>query len=160
VADDDDKDAEILVFRGERPVAVPEMVVLEAQREYRAWQHHQGGKSWEQVAAIEGYPTAAAARQDVRRYLTEGRALVTEWSRAEMLAVKMAQLDTLLASCWDAAIGGKLPAIALAADLVTKQIKVLRLDEAGAEDETRARTVVVLGDEESYTKALEQASGD
>ena len=158
---DDDDDAQVLVFRGaDRPVAVPEHVVLEAQREYRAWKLHEGGRSWEQVAAIEGYPTAAAARQDVRRYLTEGRALVSEWSKQELLAVSLAQLDTLLSAVWEGATQGKIPAVSMAKDLIISKVKILRLDEVGAEDETRARTVVVLGNEDAYTAALEEASKD
>lgn len=151
----------ISVFRGpDRPVAVPEAVVLEAQREYRAYLAHQSGLGWAEVAEQEQYPSAEAARQDVRRYLTEGKALVTEWSRSEMLSIELARLDTLQAAIWDAAIGGKLPAVALARDLIMTRIKVLKLDEAAGEDETRARTVVVMGDTASYSAALEQASTD
>ena len=154
-------DDNVMVFRGpDRPVAVPEEVVLSAQREYRAYLAHQKGMSWAEVAEREKYPSADAARFDVRRYLTEGRALVTEWSRVEMLHIELARLDALQASIWDAAVGGKLPAVALARDLIMSRIKILKLDEAVDEDETRARTVVVYGDTDSYSAALEQASSD
>lgn len=134
--------------------------MLEAQREYRSYLQHQKGDSWALVAQTEGYPSADAARLDVRRYLTEGRALVTEWSRTEMLSIELARLDTLQAAIWDAAIGGKLPAVALARDLIMTRVKILRLDEAATEDETRARTVVVHGDSISYSETLERASND
>ena len=87
----DGEDKKVLVFPGsERPVAVPEVIVLAAQRPYRAYKAHQSGKSWDEVAEQEKYPSAQSARADVRRYLTEGRALVTEWSRAEQLAIELA----------------------------------------------------------------------
>lgn len=158
--DVDDEEHNVLVFRGDRPVAVPESVVLDAQREYRAWKLHEGGTSWDVIAATEKYPSADAARQDVRRYLTEGKALVTEWSRTELLSIKLAQLDTLLSFAWEGAKAGKLPAINTAADLIMKQAKLLRLDEAGAEDESRARTVVVQGETVSYIDSLEEAIKD
>ena len=150
----------VLVFRGDRPVAVPESIVLEAQRPYRAYQLHLSGKSWDIVAAEEGYPNGDAARSEVRRYLTEGRALVSEWTRHEMLAIELARLDALQAACWDAAIGGKLPAIALARDLIISRIKVQRLDEVGDEGDVKARTVVVHGNEDNYVTTLERLSED
>jgi hypothetical protein len=155
VENDDDN---VLVFRGDRPVAVPESIVLEAQRPYRAYQAHLAGKPWSVVATDEGYPSGDAARSEVRRYLTEGRSLVSEWTRQEMLAIELARLDALQAACWEAAIGGKLPAIALARDLIVTRIKMQKLDEIGDEGDTKARTVVVNGDEVSYVTTLERLS--
>ena len=158
---EDDDDKKVLVFPGsDRPVAVPEVIVLAAQRPYRAYKAHQSGKSWDEVAEQEKYPSAQSARADVRRYLTEGRALVTEWSRAEQLAIELASLRALQAACWEGAMEGKLPAIALAKDIIVTRIKVLRLDEASTEEEDRARTVVIQGESESYISALRDASND
>lgn len=158
---DEPKDGEVLVFPGvDRPVAVPQEVVLEAQRPYRAYQAHEKGLTWEQIAAVEGYPSGRSVREDVRRYLTEGRALVQEWSRAELLSIEMARLDTLQAAIWDAAIGGKLPAVALVRDLIVTRIKMQKLDETADEDSSKARTVVIMGETDDFQAALTKVLDD
>ena len=154
--ENDDDDAEVLVFRGvDRPIAVPKEIVLSAQKEYRAWEAHKSGKPWDVIAAEEDYPSAAAARQAVHRYLREGRALVTEWTRSEMLAVDVARIEALLSYTWPGAEAGKIPAIAMAHNLVMSHIKTLKLDEVVDEDADKARTVIVMDD--NYLDALEQA---
>lgn len=158
---DDGDDAQVLVFRSpvtEAPVAVPSSVVVEAERPYRVYQRRLCGESWEEIAAAEGYPTPRAAQYDMERYLDEGKALIAENSRRNMLALEIARLDALQHAVWPAAMRGVLPAVSIAQNLVLSRIKVLGLDQA--EDETsEGRTVVVPSDDEGYKQALERAAG-
>lgn len=157
---DDDKEhtAEILVFRNSSgaPVAVPEGVVLEAERPYRAFKYHQQGYEWNKVAEIEGYPSAQAARADVTRYLREGAALVSDFSRRELLSLEIARLNALQAAIWPGAMRGHLPTVVVARDLIMSRAKLLKLDESidGEEETTGPRTVIVPHDDQGYSEVL------
>lgn len=155
---DNDK---VLVFQGEqRPVAVPEEIVLLAQRPYRAYTAHQKGVSWLEIAEIEGYPTATAAQADVRRYLSEGQALVSDFTRSELLTMAVEQLRKLRSCVWEDAMDGKLPAVKLARDLIIDEVQLLRLNETTAEEATGGRTVVVSGGNDHYITTLERVAED
>jgi hypothetical protein len=154
--------ADALVFRGHdnRPVAVPHEVVIESERPYRAYSLALGGLNWEQVALQEGYPSANAARLDVKRYLDEGRSLVQDLTRKQLLERELSRLDLLQSAVWRKAMEGNLPAAGTALSIVRERIKLLRLDEdIRDDDETLTGTVVVGGDESTYTRQLEQAAG-
>ena len=144
---------EVEVYNGaDRPVAVPAEIVLAAQREYRAYQDHQNGLSWAEIAEKENWPSAAAAQSAVRRYLAEGEVLVERWTKAEMLSIHIATLRRLKAKAMEGAMEGRLPAIAMVRDLIMDEIKLLRLDEEVGTG--GVRTVVVSGDEKTYTARL------
>lgn len=142
----------------DRPVAVPAEVVLEACREYRAYQMHQDGVSWAEIAEIEGYPSPSSAQSTVRRYLQEGQVLVADWSKAEMLAIHIATLRKMRAVAMKGALEGKLPAMAMVRDLIMDEIKLLRIDEEVGTG--GVRTVVVDGDEATYTAELARVAAN
>jgi hypothetical protein len=152
-----------MVYRGHdnRPVAVPHEVVIESERPYRAYMLHAGGLNWEQVALQEGYPNRDAARADVRRYLDEGRSLVQDLTRKQLVERELQRLDLLQSSVWRKAMEGNLPAAGMALSVVRERIKLLRLDQdIRDDDDTLGGTVVVGGDEDSYTRGLEIAAGE
>lgn len=148
----------VLVFRNPdgKPIAVPEEVVLEAERPYRAFKLHQQGLEWDLVAAREKYPTASAAEYDVRRYLREGKALVSDYTRREMLTLEVARLNALQAKAWPMAMEGHLPSMMFCSDQVMRRIKVLKLDEMqeGDEELSGPRTVVVQMGADEYSEEL------
>lgn len=156
---DDKPDADVLVFRNpitERPVAVPEQVVLEAERPYRAYLAHLGGTSWPLIAVDEGYADVQAAQRDVQRYLQEGRAVVADYRRREMLAMEIARLDALQTAIWANAMGGHLPSVTACMNLIITRVRLLALDQGEADtgdDELDAKTVVIPADR-GYGPAL------
>ena len=67
-----EKAGEVLVFRQPetgRPVAVPNEVVSEVERAYKAYQDKLTGKSWETIAVEGMWPSAQAAAREVQLYL-------------------------------------------------------------------------------------------
>lgn len=156
-------DGDVLVFRGKggTPVPVPEEVVHQANRPYRAYQAHSKGMNWFQIAQAEGYPTAAAARYDVRQWLTEAQALVSDFSRREMLMFSVDQINQLQAAVWEKALEGHLPSFDRALSSIMSKAKLLKLDETldGDEEQGGPRTVVVQA--EDFSDTLQKViSGD
>lgn len=126
-----------------RPVAVPDEVVSEAEREYRAYKAHLQGLHWEDIAHDEGYPSADAAAQAVRRYLQEGRAVVRDFGRKEIVAGVVGRLQEYRRAMWQGAVvEGKTTAMMALLAIEDRWIKVFGLDQAEAED-THVQTVVV-----------------
>lgn len=156
-------DGKVLVFRrpgDQRPVAVPPEVVIASERPYRAYQLKVSGARWEDVALAESYPTPEAARADVERYLAEGKSLVEEFRRKELLSLEIARLDALQLALWPLALQGNIAAVNSAMSLVMNRAKLLRLDQDIREDENtiEGRTVVAPVDEEGYAAALRRAA--
>lgn len=156
--DDDTKDADVLVFvnPSQTPIPVPSEVAYEANRAYRAYQLHRGGKNWHQVAEEEGYATAGAARYEVRQWLTEAQALVSDFSRREMLSFTLDQINQLQQAVWEKALEGHLPSFDRALSTVMARAKLLKLDETidGDEEQGGPRTVVVQVD--GYADTLQR----
>lgn len=154
----------VLVFRNEvgQPVAVPERTVLENDRTYRAYQLHERGKSWAEVAVHEGYDNARQAMYEVQRWLDEGRALISERTRRDMLQTEIARLDRMQDAIWDDAIKGKIPAVREVTNLVITRIKVLKLDEMREDEEqiTGPRTVIVPQDDGGYLEVLQGVASE
>lgn len=159
MADDDDEGAKVLVFRNPTgdPISVPEAIVEENDRTYRASQMHLRGASWKAIALAENYLDAKAAKGDVDRYMAEARALIGERTRAEMLQTEVARLDFLQAAVWDQAAKGHLPAVRSVLDLVITRVKILGLDQPLTQEELGGpRTVVIPMSDEDYISSLQQ----
>lgn len=130
------------------PVAVPDEIIAEEDRPYRAHLLHLGGISWDEIAKLEFWPDGATAAAAVQRYLNEGRAVWADWRRAEGIATEVARLDALQAAVWRPAIAGNIPAVHEALGIIWKRIKLLRFDEREPGDTTDGEpmpTTVVIG---------------
>jgi hypothetical protein len=151
----------VALYRGEdgRVVAVPGEVVIEAEREYRAYLEYAKSKSWEQVAEAEGYADAKAAQAAVKRYLDEGKAIVGDLSRKDMLAVEVGQLRMLRESLWESAMLGKVSAVMAALAVHDRMVKIFGLD-TGEEAATEAGRTVVTIDPNTYTEGLRAVAGE
>lgn len=151
---------DVLVFRNPsgEPVAVPDEVVTEAERAYRCYKARLGGKSWEQIAIEEQYPSPKAAAADVERYMAEARSLIVESSQKKMLEMEVARLDALQSAIWPQAIAGNIPS----ATFVLNTIKLraqLFAEMGGTKVDDGARTVVVVSkDSPSYIEELQRAA--
>lgn len=151
--------APVVVFRGhhDAPVAVPREVVLASERPFRAYELHQSGLTWEAVALQEDYPTGAAARADVQRYMREAGDLVKDFTRKELLITHLAALRKLQSACWNQALEGNLPAIAQAHSLIITQTKLLRLDQDTRDDDPgKSGTVIVPAGDDEYSATLKK----
>lgn len=160
MSDDDEDTGTVLVFRNNNgaPIAVPEDIVEENDRTFRAAQMQLQGASWKAIALAEGYVDANAAKSDVKRYRDEATALLTEHSRKDLLALEVARLDALQAAVWQQAMKGHLPAVNVVRDLIMSRIKVLQLDQPSQEEEiTGPRTVVIPHDDDEYAAELQRA---
>lgn len=152
----------MLVFRGTngQPVAVPSEVVTAGERAYRCHCLRMAGKSWEDIAAEEGYPNGRAAMADVKRYLEEGASMIIESSSRQMLALEVSRLDALQSAIWDSAMAGSIPAVKMAMDLIRTRSTLVGLDpEKMAQEGEIARTVVVMGEDGGYLAGLKLAAG-
>lgn len=141
----------------QRPVAVPEEVVEEAEREYRAYKSYRNGHTWNDIARDEGYPNAEAASAAVKRYLDEGRTIIRELRRNEILATEVDYLRYLRTQLQTGVEVGK-PSHIMAALAVHRDLmKALALDQPDPED-TTAQTVVVPS--EDYIQSLQVIDGE
>lgn len=158
-----DDTATVLVFRNAngQPVAVPEAVVVEAERPYRSYQLHMQGKSWAAIAKEESYADAAAARYDVGRYIEEGKALVVTESRRNQLQLEVARLDYAQSVIWAQMETGHLPAVKEVVNIIMSRAKLLALAEMaeneGGED---GPTTVIVPNGDEYELELRKQAGE
>ena len=145
--------------RTEQPLVVPYGEALKAERPYRAHQLHLRGLSWGQVAAEEGYLNAQAAKYDVDTWLEQGRALVQDSVRRDMLRTEVARLDELQATVWPMAMKGHLPAVRQVMDLVMNRAKLIGLGTFSKSDEDESdltpETVIIPGDDTGFVSHLQ-----
>lgn len=148
---------ETVVVRGpdDRPVAVPDEIIEEAERDFRAFQKWNAGKTWEQVAAEEMYDSADAAAAAVKRYLAEGRAVIRDMTRQEMLAAYIARLNGYRAALAAGIQSGKPQAITAVLAVEDRWVKAFGFDQPDAEDHG-VQTVVVPHD--GYLESLQAAA--
>jgi hypothetical protein len=154
-----DKDG-VLVYRNPvgQPVAVPDDVVIDAERPYRAYLLRRQGMTWEDIAALEEYPSASAASHDVSVYLNGAAQLVTDRSRQSALLIELGRLDALLNSVWKMAMAGNLAAVNAAHSIVVTRLKTLKLDSVEAVDDQQSIGSSVVIDSNDYTGGLRRAS--
>ena len=160
VEDDEVPPENVLVFRGStgQPVVVPDAVATAAERAYRAYKLHIGGKSWQEIANEEQYPSSRAAKADVDRYMDEASALVADRTARKMLNLEVARLDALQTALWPAAMSGHVPSAALVMNIVMNRSRLVGLDPEKMNEEltASARTVVVPGDSDSFIETMKQ----
>jgi hypothetical protein len=167
MSDPEDPD-NVLVFRNPagQPVAVPAQVVTEAERAYRCYMMNLGGKSWHEIAVLESYPSASAAKYDVDRYMEEARAMIVEASQQKMLVREVARLDYLQDRIWPGVQAGSLAAVQQARGIIMDRVKLieavamLKHLEGGASHNTVVIGSYATADKESYIGALAAAAGD
>lgn len=142
-----------------KPVVVPSEVASAAERPYRAYKKKLDGMTWADIAQEEGYPNQQAAAVDVRKYLEQGKALVTDYSRQQLIEIEADRLDKLQRAIWGLAMQGDLPAVAMSLKIMAHRAKILGLEadqRAGETSDARPVTIVVAPDSESYMAALER----
>lgn len=140
-----------------RPVMVPEDVAEEASRPYRAHQLRQLGTPWPEIAAELGYPSVAAVCTEVRLWRSEAAALVSNWTKQEMLQEEVARLDELQRASWPAAMAGDSRSVLSVLRIIETRSELLGLKQADAQ--AVQQTVVVTGDSSAYVEALRKAAG-
>lgn len=142
---------------GGEPVAVPDAVITEADRIYKAYTMRQAGRSWEEIWEAEiGWESPAAVAASVQRYLADAAVLWTEMRRVEAIAMEASRYDALQAAVWDDAMKGKINHVLTAGKMIEKRVKLLKLDqvEDGDDGTVIPRTVVVRPEPEFYVHDL------
>lgn len=152
---------QVLMFRNpetQRPVAVPQELVAEHERAYKAYTEHLDGKSWDLIAAEGGWPNARACATEVKSYLAEGKAMLGDWKRAELKEMAWNRYEALLSYVMPEAKKGKVQPVLAAMAINREMIKLANLDLPDADGGEGVPTVVVPSDE--YIASLKQASGE
>lgn len=151
-----DDTGNVLVFRNPagQPVSVPANVVAVAQVVYQAYMAKIAGMDWPTIAAQFSYPTAAAARADVERYIQEGAALVTDQSRQAVLEMEVHRLDVLQMALWENAMKGSIPAVSEVRQIIKTRADLVRDMADKVADGTR--TVVIPVGPQEYTRMLQE----
>jgi hypothetical protein len=160
MAKDKDGKRKVAVFRNratDRPVMVPEDVAAEASRPYRAHRMRMEGAPWAEIASKLGYPTVAAVCAEVRLWRTEAIALVSQWTKQEMLHEEVARLDALQEASWAQAMTGDTRSVMSVLRIIEARADLLGLKQ---EEATAVQqTVVVTGDTAAYVETLRKAAG-
>lgn len=153
--------AKVLAFRNadKEPVVVPTAVATEAERAFRAYGLRIGGKSWNEIAQMEKYPSPTAAKADVDLYLAEGRSLVVEKSAKDMLTLEMARMDALQNYLWGFVQSGSIPAITEARHIIMSRARLAVALGGLTENKDGAQTVVIGGSAQNYLGTLQEAAG-
>lgn len=157
---DPDRDSAVVAIRNPenlRPVLVPDEVVREVERSYGAYLDRLAGKSWAEIAAEKGWPSAEAASAEVKRYMDEGRAVLGQFARREAIAMEIARLDALQQAVWADAMAGKIPAVQQARGIITDRLRALGIGQGEEESGDAVQTTLVVGDD-SYADTLRQVA--
>jgi hypothetical protein len=157
----EEDDGKVLVFRNHvgQPIAVPGDIVTEAERVYRCHRMRVNGNTWEQIAQLELYPSAGAAKADVDRYIKEGKALVIESSQREMLTLEVARLDAMQLGLWERAVNGNVPAVNAIVNIIAHRARLVGLDANQLNEEHKGpHTLVVPMDGPGFLEALKDAA--
>lgn len=149
---------ETMVVRGAdgRPAAVPDEVISEHERDWRAYKMHRAGKDWEEIARKELYESAAAAAASVKRYLDGGRAIMQEMTRAEIVADHVSRLQWMRSKLEAGIEAGKPASIMAGLAIEDRWVKAFGIDQQDEEGGAGANTVVVPSEE--YLEYLRHAS--
>lgn len=130
-----------------RPIAVPDEIIREEERPYRAYLRFRAGSTWEQIAQEEHWPDAAAVQATVKRYLDEGRAVVGEFTRNEMKAIQLDRLHGLVGALYPKALDGNLSAAAEVHKVIKTIMQSTGSDKDEGTDELNPTTIVVASSE-------------
>lgn len=130
------------------PIAIPDEIITFADRTYRAYRMHCGGKSWEAIALLETWTSAQEVATAVKRYLEEGAAVWGEFRRVEAIALEAARYNMLTDFVWKEAEAGNIPAVMAALAISKQRVAVLKLGEVQPGDEggDPLPTTVVVGE--------------
>ena len=157
------EDNNVIVFRNGRnePIVVPSAVATEADRAFRCYQARIGGKSWDEIAKEERYPSAMACKADVTRYTAEARSLVAENSMRDMLNLEIARLDAMQVAFWGQAQMGHVPSGRMVLDVIKTRAAFMGLDpEKMRESAQASRTVIIPNNDADYVRRLQEAAGE
>lgn len=162
---DEEQTTTVLVARSNSgaPIAIPEDVVIASERPYRAYKLHMAGHSWEMVALAENYPDWRACRADVKRYLDQGAAIISETTKREMVTLELARYDAYTQALWADAMKGSVPAINTSLSVSSMRVKLTHMDADFIDDPEagqQGRTVVVGTGEDEYQAGLEAAADE
>ena len=150
----------VLVFRNPsgEPVIVPDDVATAGERAYRAYKAHLSGKSWQEIAVEEQYPSAEAVSYDVKRYMDEARSLVVHHSARSMLELEVARMDALQSFAWPQAERGHVPSMAFVLAVIKERARLVGLDPEQMNEGDKTNTVVVPKDSDGFISAMQRAA--
>jgi hypothetical protein len=169
--DDEDSGGQVIAFRGSdgQPVVVPSEIAAVADLPYRCYLHKRAGMSWQNIAELEnicgpitGKPSGQQAQKTVERYLDEGAALITDWSRKALMNMQMDRYECIIAAHWAAMQKGSIASAGIVMNAMREQNHLTRIDQPvlGNEDAmTNSKTVVINDAGEGYSAALQKAAG-
>jgi hypothetical protein len=162
--DEPDEGAQIIAFRGSdgQPVVIPQEVARVAEQPYRCYLMHEQGMSWRNIAEIEGDGlTGRQVQAMVTRYLDEGAALITDFTRKHLMNLQLNRYERIIAVHYPKMLEGSIASAGLMMNAMREEIRLTRLDQPVLDSDdatTSQRTVVIPADTEGYSAALERAA--
>lgn len=138
-----------------RPVAVPDEIISEAERDYRAYKLFRDGHSWHEIAEKEQYESAGAASASVKRYLETARVAIAELTRADIVADHVSRLMFARRGLVQGVKDGKPQSVMAFLAIEDRWVRAFGLDQPDAAD---AGTTTVVVPSEEYLEYLRRAA--
>lgn len=136
-------------------VGVPDEIISEAERDWRAYKLFRDGHTWQEIASKENYESAGAAAASVKRHLGQARLALAELVRADIIADHVSRLQFARKGLVAGVKEGKPQSVMAFLAIEDRWVKAFGLDVPDAEDQG-VQTVVVPSDE--YLEKLRQAA--
>lgn len=134
----------------------PENEIDAFEPAYEAHKLRMAGYSWAEVARMTGYQSAPAASTAVKVYLSGAATELSNQRRKDALDLELNRLDDLQASWWKAATHGDDKAANVVLKIIGQRARLLGLEEATKDNQGGTRTILVMGSNNDYTKALKE----
>jgi hypothetical protein len=131
-------------------------VLSRTERAAKAVKLREAGFPLDEIAVILGV-TVDKTLRDIRHTIDEGRSLVDDGYRAQIIELELRRLDRLQAAQWDTALDGDTRAAETVLKIMDRRYRLLGLDRAP--ETTNVQTVIVSGDSDSYVSALRRITG-
>ena len=124
-----------------------------------AYKYRVAGFTWNEVANKVGYPSADAARVDVRTYMQKAAMDLEKSTRLEGLQTEIDRLDELQTSVWGMAVTGDLKAVDTILKIIAMRSRLMGLEQIYNEGDGKTTTIVVPMESNEYVRTLKKISG-
>ena len=128
----------------------------EVERAHAAQQLLVSGHTWQEIAQMTGYSSAAAAKMSVRTMRQRAALALDADLRREMLDLEMDRLTEMLRAYWPTAMAGEVKHAEFVLKVIAQQAKMLGLEELHTQTQQSSRTIIIAGDPANYANMLRQ----
>lgn len=130
-------------------------LVPEENKAYTAYKLQQAGHDWFTIAETMDYANAKTAEVCVRQFLQKAALEVSADQRREALALELARADALIASYWPTALAGHVKDAEFVLKVMTLRARLQGLEENAEKTNATTKTIVIAGNPQEYSAALQ-----